>query len=222
MVALPAGPPDQSEQSEQEAGTGGWQTMRQQLFGEQRRRDAETSLLANFTQLDTRLQALHGTTLGNSSKVSQARAAALRALLDGANDLLVWHGDQFRAALVVGSWEGPVPELGQEILARVRQEYPLFDGAHVADGTIDGTDVVDGVGHLRGAAGDLVYDEVLQGLTLILAEVFDRIASDPPTAGPAQTIDGAWHGLFASIDRLAIPAMELPGTPTAPLETVET
>jgi hypothetical protein len=199
MVALVHGP------DTGESAVGGWQGIRQQLFGQKRERDAEDGLLTVITQLQTRLALATGAAEG-PLRAPAVRAQALRAVQDGLNGLVCWHRDQIVAAQAVGWWTGPLPELARDVLAAVKTSSPLFEGAEVVDGAVEAQDVAHSVAQLRGAESDAFYNEALGGFVAMLEAVYVRMGIDAPTASTAASMRETWDVLVDELRALACPA----------------
>src|SRR5687768_4697293 len=122
----------------------GWQGIRNQLFGQQRERDAEDGLLRVITQLQTALALATGLTEG-PLRPPAARAQALRAVQDGLNDLIAWHREQLHAAESTGGWNGVAPELARDVLGAVQTLRPLFEAAEARLGALDCRDLIQSV-----------------------------------------------------------------------------
>ena len=208
MVALP------QMETDQAAGNG-WQDMRHQLFGHKRERDAEDRLLAVLTQLETRLATATGVFDG-ALRSPTRRALALRALQEGVNDLVTWHQVQIESARAAGLFHGPVPEATLDALRGARQVSELFEGAHANGSRIDCVDMISGIGQLRGAESDVYFYQALTGLLAMLRCVYERAASDEPTAPTAEALRGTWDVLVDEISTLGGPAPVEMETDTAP------
>ena len=189
MVAVP-----QSENAS-------WQGIRNQLFGQQRERDAEDGLLRVVTQLQTALALATGLTEG-SLRSRTARTQALRAVQDGLNGLIAWHNEQLRGAQAVGAWSGPMPELARDVLGAVQTLRPLFEGAEALDGALDCRDLIQSVAQLRGPESDTYFNDALDGLVAMLEAVYVRIGIDAPTASTAVSLRDLWDILLDELRAL--------------------
>jgi hypothetical protein len=179
----------------------GWQGIRNQLFGQQRERDAEDGLLRVITQLQTSLAQATGLNEGPLTNPA-ARTQALRAVQDGLNGLIDWHKEQLRGAQSIGGWSGPVPELARDVLAAVQTLRPLFEGAEHRSGALDCRDVIQSVAQLRGRESDSYFNEALDGLVAMLEAVYVRIGIDAPTAGVAVSLGDLWDILLDELRAL--------------------
>jgi hypothetical protein len=197
MVARPA------YEHAPEANPGGWQSIRQQLFGHQRERDAEDQLLTLLTQSLTRLGAAVGAAAG-PLRSPPVRASALRALEEGLNSLVTWHGAQVQAARA-GGWQGAAPDLAEALLGPAQASYPLFETVRAAAGRIDCADLVQGVSHLRGTESDAYFNEALDGLIFLLNGAYSRLLLDEPTAPTAAALESTWAVLLDEVRALACP-----------------
>ena len=174
---------------------GSWQGIRNQLFGQQRERDAEDGLLRVITQLQTTLAQATGLTEGPLRQPT-ARAQALRAVQDGLNDLIGWHQEQLRAAQAIGGWNGPAPDLARDVLGAVQTLRPLFEGAQAENGALDCRDLTQSVAQLRGPESDTFFNDALDGLVAMLEAVYVRIGIDAPTAPTATSLRDLWNILL--------------------------
>ena len=179
----------------------GWQGIRNQLFGQQRERDAEDGLLRVITELQTALALATGLTEG-PLRSPAVRAEALRTVQDGLNGLIAWHRDQLEAAQAVGGWSGPSPELARDVLAAVQSIRPLFEGAEAKQGALDCRDVAQSVAQLRGPESDTFFNEALDGLMAMLEAVYVRIGIDAPTATTAITLRDLWDVMIDELRAL--------------------
>jgi hypothetical protein len=188
-------------QQEPVAPQGGWQSIRQVIFGQQRQRDAEDHLLAILTQIQTQLDHVKR---GKAGPVDdpKARTSALRALEQSVNSVVGWHRDQLQSATIAGCWDEPLPDLVPSLLAEVQRIYPLFECAQIADGKLDCRDLVDSVGQLRGLESDAFFAEVLSGLAKFLRDAYARLIQDEPTGPVALTLQSTWDELIAEIETL--------------------
>ncbi|HET7771019.1 MAG TPA: hypothetical protein VFN74_19760, partial [Chloroflexota bacterium] len=175
--------------------------IRNQLFGQQRERDAEDGLLRVITQLQTSLAQATGLNEGPLTN-PVARTQALRAVQDGLNGLIEWHKEQLRGAQSIGGWSGPVPELARDVLAAVQTLRPLFEGAEHRSGALDCRDVIQSVAQLRGRESDSYFNEALDGLVAMLEAVYVRIGIDAPTAGVAVSLGDLWDILLDELRAL--------------------
>ena len=179
----------------------GWQGIRNQLFGQQRERDAEDGLLRVITQLQTALALATGLTEGPLQSPT-ARTQALRAVQDGLNGLIAWHKEQLRAAQAIGGWNGPAPDLARDVLGAVQSLRPLFEGAETRSGTLECRDVIQSVAQLRGPESDAYFNEALDGLVAMLEAVYVRIGIDAPTASVALNLRDLWDILLDELRAL--------------------
>ena len=186
------------------ADSGGWQNIRDQLFGQKRERDAEDGLLTLITQAQTRLAVALGTHIG-PLHTPGTRAQALRAVQDGLNAVLAWHRDQIASAQVVGWWTGPVPELSADIVAAVKEVHPLLEGAQAVGGKVDATDAIHSVAQLRGPESDAYFNDLLGAFLAMLEAIYTRIGIDAPTAATAFSLQGTWDLLIDELRALACP-----------------
>jgi hypothetical protein len=200
MAAAAAGAPGQ--RAEQRGYRHGGLDIRQQLFGRQWQREAQEGLIALLTTLHTRLAAAGGARSGAKRDAPRARAAVLQALAEGVNGLARWHREQMQAAPGGGAWNLQSADLTSLLLAGVQQHYPLFAAARASGGRLDCSEVVEGVGQLRGAEGDALYTQALSGLTFLLKECFARLATDAPTAPVARALEDAWAELVIEVEAL--------------------
>ena len=179
----------------------GWQGIRNQLFGQQRERDAEDGLLRVITQLQTALALATGLNEGPLTNAA-VRTQALRAVQDGLNGLIEWHKEQLHGAQSIGGWSGPVPELARDVLAAVQTLRPLFEGAENRNGALDCRDVIQSVAQLRGPESDAYFNEALDGLMAMLEAVYVRIGIDAPTASVAVSLRDLWDILLDELRAL--------------------
>ena len=187
-----------------EAASGGWQGIRQQLFGQKRERDAEDGLLLVITQLQTKLALATGAAEG-PLKSPTARAQALRVIQDGLNTLLGWHADQLAGARAVGAWSGPVPALADDVLEATKAARPLFEGAEVTGGTINAQDLAQSVAQLRGEESGAFFNDALDGFVSMLERVYIRASVDAPTAPTAGSMRETWDVLLDELRGLRWP-----------------
>jgi hypothetical protein len=180
---------------------GGWQGIRNQLFGQQRERDAEDGLLRVITQLQTALALATGLNEGPLRNPAQ-RAQALRAVQDGLNGLIAWHKEQLKAAQSIGGWNGPAPDLGSDVLGAVQTLRPLFEAAEIRNRALDCRDVIQSVAQLRGPESDAFFNEALDGLVAMLEAVYVRIGIDAPTASVAVNLRDLWDILLDELRAL--------------------
>ncbi|CAA9295225.1 MAG: hypothetical protein AVDCRST_MAG77-5093 [uncultured Chloroflexi bacterium] len=213
MVALP--------HMETAAESGGWQGIRQQLFGQKREREAQDQLLTVLTQLQTRLAVAIGVVNGPLHSPS-ARGHALRAIQDGLNSVIAWHRGQLQASQAIGWWTGPSSELASEALRAAQRAHPLFEHARVAAGVVDCTDVLQGVAQLRGPESDEYFHQALTGMLTMLHAAFNRISTDPPTAAAADAMEDTWEVLVEELGSLASPPQPLTEPVEAPMQDVLT
>jgi hypothetical protein len=198
------------ERYDSTAEVAGWQEMRQQLFGQQRQRDAEIRLLRVLGEIHARL---NGATRANRTNVlasPRVRAKALEAIVAGANQLICWHRDELLVNRTAGRWTSPLPETAQQILAEVQIISSLYDGAHVTGRTIECGDVIESIAALVGPESESFFNEALAGASAMLRFAFDRIAADPPTAPAAAGLGDTWDTLLADVDALAIAPRAMP------------
>ncbi|HXI16032.1 MAG TPA: hypothetical protein VNM48_06655 [Chloroflexota bacterium] len=186
------------------AESGGWQNIRDQLFGQKRERDAEDGLLTLITQTQTRLAVALGAHIG-PLHTPVTRALALRAVQDGLNAVLAWHRDQIASAQVVGWWTGPVPELSADIVAAVKEVHPLLECAQAAGGKVDATDTIHSVAQLRGPESDAYFNDLLGAFLAMLEAIYTRIGIDAPTAATAFSLQATWDLLIDELRALACP-----------------
>jgi hypothetical protein len=185
--------------------------MRQQLFGDRRRRDAENRLIEILTEMETRL-AQASTKSAKAARdgkhVSQARTAVLDALANGLNGLLAWHGEQQSAAALEGRGNTPSVAVAEHARAAAAEVSPMFDTTCArTDGLLDCADVVVAIGHLAGADGDAFYASVLCGFAAALGTVYAQLLADPPTAEAAGALESTWEELRAEMLALATQAV---------------
>lgn len=226
--------------TEQDTDSGSWRTMHHHLFGGRRQREAEARLVSTLTQLHSRLAAAGsgGANVGlttsmthpdlesaasesaqkrDASHSAQSRDSTLKALVDGANSLLLWHHEQLQAARIIGDWDHPVPETARQILDVVRQRHPLFEMGQASDINLDLSDIVQSVGQARGADGEAYYEATLLGLTFILREAVKRLEIDAPTASTALAVQDTWGELIAEVEGLLAAPVPVFGKPAAEL-----
>ncbi len=197
VPASPAAPPDDR---------GDWQSMRRQLFGERRRREAEDRLLAALTALHTQLAAATRAAGEGQSAASLgpvARAAVLRSLNEGINGLLHWRAEQLQAAGIDGRRAGSTALA--TALALVQQRSPLFEAAIFEGDRLDCGDVVQSIGALCGAESDGFFAEALAGLVALLEALVEELQRHPATAGAVAGLGAAFDELFGELQRLVPP-----------------
>ena len=218
MVALPI---DRIEAEPQVADAdGGWQSIRQQLFGEHRKREAEDRLIAVLTQLDARLAAATRETRGGPPRSPLGRAAVLRAVLEGANELFAWHREQCGAATAAGCWVVPARDEAAWALAKARTAYPLLEAAETRAHAIQAGDVIDSIAQLRGAESAGFYNEALAGLTSVLEIAYERLRLDSPTAPAAASLEGTWQSLLEALGAVSIQEVVAPANVMSCVEVV--
>jgi|GEM_PF-6209770 len=191
------------------SGRGDWQSMRRRLFGERRQRAAEDRLLAELTELHTRLAA--ATREGAAALGPAARAAVLRHLNEGINRLLRWRSEQLQA---FGADE---PHAGSAALAAalalVQQRSPLFEAAAFAGDRLECDDVIQSIRALCGAESGRFFAEALAGLVALLQALVEELRRHPATSGVVAGSSEAFDALFGELHRLAPPPPA--GTPAA-------
>src|SRR6266542_4449946 len=187
-----------------EAASGGWQGIRQQLFGQKRERDAEDGLLLVITHLQTKLALATGAIEG-PLKSSTVRAQALRVVQDGLNALLAWHAEQLTAARAVGSWSAPLPKLADDVLGAIKAVHPLFEGAESDGGAIHAQDVAESVAQLRGEESGAFFNDALDGFVGMLEAVYIRASLDAPTASTTASMQETWDVLLDELRALRWP-----------------
>ncbi len=197
VPASPAASPDDR---------GDWQSMRLQLFGERRRREAEDRLLAALTALHTQLAAATrqaGEGPGAASLGPIARAAVLRSLNEGINRLLRWRAEQLQAAGTDGRHAGSTALA--TALALVQHRSPLFEAAIFEGDRLDCEDVIQSIGALCGAESDGFFAEALAGLVALLEALVEELQRHPATAGAVAGLGAAFAELFGELQRLVPP-----------------
>jgi len=185
--------------------------MRQQLFGQQRQREAEARLIHVLGQVHAHLtQAMGG------KGEAATRVKALTAVVAGTNQLIDWHYEELLSGRTAGRWVQVLPDTPREILAEVRARYSLFEGATVTGRAIDCDDVIQGIGHLCGPDGDAFFNDALAGTAAMMRAAFERIATDAPTAPAAAALADTWEALLADVEAFAVPVLGAPAAADAP------
>jgi hypothetical protein len=186
----------------------GWQDMRQQLFGQQRAREAESRLIRALGEIHARVSAATQGAHAPALASPKLRARTLEAIVEGANHLIVWHSDELLAGHTAGRSATPLPDTAQEALAAAQAVSALFDGAAVNGGVIDCADVIHSIASLAGPESDAFFNDALAGATATLTVAFEGIASDPMTALAAAPLGDTWDALMADVASLALPLPE--------------
>lgn len=199
-----------TQDAEQTLNWGGWQQMRQQLFGERRQREAEDRLITLVTELHMRLTSIRGSIQHGAPGTPQGRMTALEAVLDAANGILAWHREQLEAARIMGWWDQPLPEVAAGILVQVTETHPLFEAARTDGRSIECRDVLAGVAQVRGVESDAFFNDALDGVTSIFSLAVDRLGADAPTSASAQSLNEMWQEALNEVRSLAAPRLAQP------------
>lgn len=181
-------------------GYGGWQSMRHQLFGERRRRDAENQLIALVTQLDSQLAAA-----SRQGQHRTARAAVLNAVLAATNTLLAWQQEQVEASRLLGECNEALSNPAGSVLSAVANSFPLFENCVVRNGRLDCADVVDAVGQLRGEGSDAFFSEALDGVASLIDLTVRALYDHPATSAPALALEPTWRTVQDTLATLRPP-----------------
>lgn len=192
---------------------GGWRSIRQQLFARQRERKAQDQLQEVVTRFQDRLLAVTGKECA-PLHLPVTRVNALRAIQEGANALLAWHRSLLELARTQGAWEGPLPDVASALLQHLRVQSVLFEHAQVVEHQLDCSDVIVSIGALRGAASDPLFDEVLDGFTNALDELYAVLTHNPITAAAAQALQEPWDTLLRNVESLRCPIPVVAPAPT--------